>query len=72
MSSFTSSTKNQFVRFQLFASLYGTKLNAYYPQNRLSPLQTIDCTDESTLCLSLDWSTRRSATPESVLQRPLS
>ncbi|KAL7336774.1 WD40-repeat-containing domain protein [Rhodotorula toruloides] len=32
--------------------------------NRLSPLQTIDCTDESTLCLSLDWSTRRSATPD--------
>ncbi|GAA6036860.1 hypothetical protein JCM8097_006318 [Rhodosporidiobolus ruineniae] len=32
--------------------------------NQLSPLQTIDCADESTLCLSLDWSTRRAATPD--------
>ncbi|BGP21770.1 hypothetical protein JCM10295v2_000645 [Rhodotorula toruloides] len=29
--------------------------------NQLLPLQIVDCTDESTLCLSLDWSTRRSA-----------
>ena len=28
-------------------------------QNKLSPMQTIDCADDKTLCLSLDWSTRR-------------
>ncbi|GAA5977333.1 hypothetical protein JCM11641_000067 [Rhodosporidiobolus odoratus] len=32
--------------------------------NQLASLQTVDCTDESTLCLSLDWSTRRAATPD--------
>ncbi|GAA5947547.1 hypothetical protein JCM10213_005155 [Rhodosporidiobolus nylandii] len=32
--------------------------------NQLSPIQTVDVTDESTLCLSLDWSTRRAATPD--------
>ncbi|GAA5994760.1 diphthamide synthase [Rhodotorula paludigena] len=30
----------------------------------LYPLQTVDCADESTLCLSLDWSTRRQTTPD--------
>ncbi|GAA5831863.1 hypothetical protein JCM11251_003914 [Rhodosporidiobolus azoricus] len=30
----------------------------------LSPLQTIDVTDESTLCLSLDWSTRHPSSPD--------
>ncbi|GAA5956021.1 hypothetical protein JCM8115_004389 [Rhodotorula mucilaginosa] len=31
---------------------------------KLEPLDTIACTDESTLCLSLDWSTRRQSTPD--------
>ncbi|BGP36861.1 hypothetical protein JCM10450v2_000753 [Rhodotorula kratochvilovae] len=32
--------------------------------NLLEPLQTVECADESTLCLSLDWSTRRQSTPD--------
>ncbi|GAA6005720.1 hypothetical protein JCM10207_005308 [Rhodosporidiobolus poonsookiae] len=32
--------------------------------HQLSPIQTVDCADESTLCLSLDWSTRRAAAPD--------
>ena len=59
-------------RRRLSASLFllprrgRTEADARSLQGLLSHVQTVDCADDKTLCLSLDWSTRRQATSECV------